>query len=80
MASPYRPSAAIAAASGAGGFVQLTESEYANLLQLIARIPLIDEMDAMLPAKIYEPVAVSGEILFTTEGDCIMNWGGLYAS
>jgi len=30
--------------------------------------------------KIYEPVAASGEILFSINGDVMMAWGGEYAS
>ena len=30
--------------------------------------------------KIYEPVAAAGSLLFTTAGDCMMAWGGNYAS
>lgn len=42
----------------------------------------VDSLYLVLPIanKIYEPVMGSSELALTTSGDCLMAWGGSYAS
>ena len=79
MSSPYKASAVVSTA-GLLAYNVLTDEEFANLQILIGLIPSINEMAAGFPPKLIEPVAASGEILFTEEGDCVMSWGGTYVT
>lgn len=37
-------------------------------------------IQAQIPLKIYEPVCVTGELLFVTNGDTLVAFGGNYAA
>lgn len=37
-------------------------------------------IQARTALKIYEPLCSGGEILFTVDGDCYIQFGGLYAT
>ena len=72
MSSPYRTGAVVGPAGSSipEGNVTLTPAEY----QLV-----IDYLP-FPPAKIYEPMMIGGELVTVELGDCLVEWGGEYAT
>lgn len=71
MSSPYRIVAIISSGGSSSsippGQNTISDEEYELLL-------------AGLPPKIYEPVMIGGELVLITDGDCLVDWGGEYAT
>lgn len=68
MSNPYKVGAIAPSVTGLpAGSVTLTQQEYADFKQAI-------------PAKVYEPMMIGGELVISTSGDCLVEWGGNYAA
>lgn len=69
MSSPYRVGAMVSPGGSSipPGQNTISDEEYELLL-------------AGLPSKIYEPVMIGGELVVISNGDCLVEWGGEYAT
>lgn len=92
MSSPYKPGAVVSTVGNLpAGYTALSLSEYVALIAMLAQFPIeqgyIDTLQAQVAVLIanaahpvYEPVCAGGEIVFSSSGDVVMNFGGYYAS